>query len=102
MMKQILAVAAVIGLAACGGAGGGGGAKARLVSACVADGEDKAMCECTVNAMADLLSNEDLAKLAEYAEKKDDAAAQQLVMSKVMGDTEKMTKFGETMAACTQ
>lgn len=44
MRLMMFAVAAAgLAVSACGGAGGG---KSELVEACVADGEDKAQCEC--------------------------------------------------------
>lgn len=68
MKKIVYFTAAALFVTACGGAGGTSGKKAALMKQCEAEGESQAMCECTVNAMADNLSPELFAKVADAAE----------------------------------
>ena len=99
MKNLAILVVSLFALAACGG-GGGGGAKAELVKACVDDGQSQTECSCMVDAMADMMGEGDLNKLVEYAKTEDEAAAQELIMSKVMADPDKAMKFGTAMSTC--
>jgi hypothetical protein len=74
--------------------------KADLRAACVSDGEAEATCACMVDAFALVLEPAEMETLLQHTRAKDDQAAQQLLTTRVMGDSAKMTTFGTAMAKC--
>lgn len=100
MKYAIAATMMAFGLAACGG-GGGGDAKAKLVEACVEEeGSSKEACECQVTALEDALGSDTLNKLADLADKEDEAAAEALMMEVMTENPEAMGKMGAAMMSC--
>lgn len=98
-MKYALAASMLaLGLAACGG--GGGNAKAKLVDACVEEGESKETCNCQIDAVEEALGSSTLNKLAALAEKDDEAGAEKLMMEILADKPDAAMKMGMAMMGC--